>query len=111
MTALLPTNDAEAQVRVTNKYDSSACSYDKHRQGPFFDLASDVLKCLVGSIKGLRILDVPVGTGRAMPILVRSDGKPESYLGVDIAPNMLKVAKEKARALGIADYVSIQGRL
>ena len=88
MPILPPSHDADVQARVTERHDARRASTTEAHQGPFFDLASDVLKCMVGSIEALRVLDVRAGTGRAMSILARDDVEPESYLGVDITPRM-----------------------
>ena len=111
MTPAVPPCDSDVQARVTEKYDLLAHSYDEARRGPFFGLASDALRAMVGSADGLRILDVPVGTGRAMSVLVRGSVQPESYVGVDIAPDMITEAERKARNLSIATYRRVQASL
>lgn len=101
--------DAGLQKRVTRKYVHEAPTY--RRDGPYFRIAGETIADMAGSCQGLRVLDVPVGTGRIMPFLMRGGARPSSYHGVDIATGMLRRSAEVAAELGIQSYGPTKGDL
>jgi len=52
-----------------------------------------------------RVLDLPVGTGRFLELLVGA----ESVIGVDISADMLSVAEERRRSLQMSNTLIVRG--
>lgn len=74
-----------------------ASSYDAKRSGdPKWVKEQEVIEDLFNKVSKsqLKVLDVPVGTGRFVPLYKKNDWL---VTGMDISEDMLKEAKEKAR--------------
>lgn len=57
---------------------------------------------------GERVLEIGVGTGRALPALARGAGPGRHVLGIDVSPGMLRVAKRHLRSLELEPVVALQ---
>jgi SAM-dependent methyltransferase len=67
----------------------------KRKKQQRWDIENDVVAKMLAKLKPKSILDVPVGTGRYIPIYDKLRVK--MVLGVDVSDSMLAIAKEKAR--------------
>ena len=79
-------------------YDKEAAQYDKLRyesaEGRFFnDLELELLRKLLPAQRGIKILDVPAGTGRLSVALAREGA---TIIGGDVSLGMLSMAAAKA---------------
>jgi SAM-dependent methyltransferase len=59
---------------------------------------------LLGDVAGKRIVDVGIGSGRLAMVLLRGGAK---VTGVDFAPQMLAMARERAERLGVSDRLEL----
>jgi ubiquinone/menaquinone biosynthesis C-methylase UbiE len=85
-------------------YNSAAEEYDRSRyesaEGRFFnELEIDILRDWLKPRHGVRLLDLPAGTGR-LSVPLSADGA--TVVGADISENMLRVARGKKLADGAA---------
>ncbi len=82
---------------IRKYWDSRAAEYDR---SPGHVALSDIWKGFLGSLfdEGLRILDVGTGTG-FIALLLAELG--HEVVGLDLSEGMLKVAREKARRIGV----------
>jgi SAM-dependent methyltransferase len=90
-------------MKIEKYYDTgNAKCYEEKRIGAlwtaenkaFKKMYNIVLSAYDSDISGLRILDLPVGTGRWIPFLTPDV---ELYTGIDISPYMLKEAQSKIK--------------
>jgi cytosine/adenosine deaminase-related metal-dependent hydrolase/ubiquinone/menaquinone biosynthesis C-methylase UbiE len=80
------------QVSCLPAFDSWAEVYDS-QPNPLLSLEQRILNSLLPEVRGLDVLDAGCGTGRWLQQLDRR--APRSLLGVDISPQMLKMASAK----------------
>lgn len=85
---------------VPEEYARRAGEYDRHWAR--YNRASLALlrPWVAGRMLG-RMLDVGCGTGNLVPLLANSGARVDAYAGIDPAPAMLRLAREKLRASGI----------
>jgi SAM-dependent methyltransferase len=85
--------------KLATKYRGSvATSYEARRFGPKWAAEQEAAEALVRCIPPKsKVLDVPVGTGRLIPILA-SCGL--LITGLDASPDMLTEARKRARSVG-----------
>jgi SAM-dependent methyltransferase len=85
---------------------ATAASYEAERAASSQWLAEDAaLDSYLNRLpRGSRVLDVPVGTGRFLELYVRHG---LNAVGIDISPDMLRLATEKAAALGLAPSLAL----
>jgi len=84
------------EEKVRRQYERVASAYDKRWKGYIFSSLS-VLKERMQVTGGEKILDVACGTG-ALEELIVKEHPSQSMTGVDMAENMLNVAKRKLAA-------------
>lgn len=99
--------------RLRRAYDRSAAVYDVDRyqsaEGRFFsDFESDILMAWLRPSEGLKILDLPAGTGRLTIPLVRAGA---TVVAGDISQNMLQVASAASSREGLtrAHFAQLNG--
>ena len=73
--------------------------YEARRNKPIWRAETDFFKKLIKrnygkSIRTLSLLDVPVGTGRWIPLIEKITSK---YVGVDVSENMINQAQQKLK--------------
>lgn len=73
-------------------------TYHEQADNPLTALEEPVIEPLIGEVVGLRVLDVGCGTGRHALRLAAQGAK---VVGYDPSPEMLAVAREQARRLGL----------
>jgi|LSQX01.1.fsa_nt_gb demethylmenaquinone methyltransferase/2-methoxy-6-polyprenyl-1,4-benzoquinol methylase len=78
---------------IINFFDPLAEGWDDHKQPDLAKLNTILDNAAV--VEGKTVLDVACGTGVLAPLLV--ERKVVSVVGVDIAPEMIRIAKEKHR--------------
>lgn len=101
------TTRAHSDTGLRKSYDREAAQYDDRRyrsaEGRLFSqLEVDILRSWLPLDRGVRVLDVPAGTGRLSTALAASGAH---VVGVDVSLNMLDVAAKKV-SLGEAGHVS-----
>ena len=85
--------------RYRRWYRDAAKDYDDRFQGSFAELQARMIVDLLQPRGGMRILDVGAGTGRAsLPLAQASDAE---IISMDIAPEMLRKAREKRDQAGL----------
>jgi SAM-dependent methyltransferase len=76
-------------------------AYDQRRSGAArWRLEDEAVSRMLEPFAGRVVLDLPVGTGRFVPIYKRLGCR---LIGVDISSNMLSEARKKADEVGLAD--------
>ena len=79
---------------MATQYDSIGSSYSPTEQSPVRLYAESVTFFdVLGDIRGKKVLDVACGTGFYSRLLKRAGA--QSVLGLDISPEMIRVAREK----------------
>lgn len=84
--------------RISKAYDTLAASEKK-----YIELGLDML----AAREGERVLEVGSGTGHALARLAQEIGETGHVYGIDIAPGMIDVAKERLQNKGLAGHVSL----
>jgi ubiquinone/menaquinone biosynthesis C-methylase UbiE len=80
-------------------YDEAAGDYQS-AAAEFWEFLTIRTHALLGLSSGERVLDVATGTGSLLPRAARSVGPGGHVLGVDFAPSMLAISRERVRGLG-----------
>ncbi len=81
-------------------FDSIAEEYDDERED-FSKMEAMVLIYSCGKIKGCKILDIGTGTGIIALEFAKRVGNEDEVIGIDISESMLKIAKKKAKEIGV----------
>jgi ubiquinone/menaquinone biosynthesis C-methylase UbiE len=99
-------------VTIRAEYDHAAADYDR-RWARYNQRSLELLQ--VSSVEdGLgRVLDVSCGTGNVLRHLAEERLRVDAYVGLDLSPGMLRVARAKADAAGVrAEWITADaGRL
>ena len=112
MTQVASTADRERDGQ-RRAYNTAAADYDAMRyesaEGKYFnDLEIEILREWLSPREGMRMLELPAGTGRiAVPMALAG----ASVIGGDLSENMLRVAADKKRAEGAvrAHFAQLNG--
>jgi demethylmenaquinone methyltransferase / 2-methoxy-6-polyprenyl-1,4-benzoquinol methylase len=102
---------ATRPVGLRDAYDREASQYDARRydsaEGRLFsELEVDILRSWLDLKPGVRVLDVPAGTGRLTFALAQSGA---TVVGADVSAGMLSVAASKCRDAGVSSAHVTQG--
>jgi ubiquinone/menaquinone biosynthesis C-methylase UbiE len=82
---------------LPHEYAAGAAEYDR-RWARYNAASLALLRPWVAGRELGRVLDVGCGTGNLLGLLAESAARVESYAGIDPAPPMLRIAREKPRA-------------
>jgi ubiquinone/menaquinone biosynthesis C-methylase UbiE len=85
---------------VPHEYAAAAAEYDR-RWARYNAASLALLRPWVTGRELGRVLDVGCGTGNLLPLLTDSAARVESWAGIDPAPAMLRIARDKLRASAI----------
>ncbi len=96
------TQTDKPQDQVGKAFDLASPGYDRPAVRCLADTARR-LAALAGPTAGDRVLDIATGTGWAALEAAAAVGPPGSVVGVDLAEGMLALAREKAKAAGLAN--------
>ena len=102
--ATRPAGLRDAYDREASQYD--ARRYDSAEGRLFSELEIHILRSWLPLKPGVRVLDVPAGTGRLTGALAESGA---TVVGADVSANMLSVAASKCREAGISSAHVTQG--
>lgn len=83
---------------MTQSYAEFASVYDELMTDIPYDTYIDLLTIATGGLSGKRVLDIGCGTGLLSVKLSKVGG---DVTGIDLSPNMLQVASERAQALSL----------
>ncbi|HYW11424.1 MAG TPA: class I SAM-dependent methyltransferase [Longimicrobium sp.] len=89
---------------IPDEYARGAAEYDR-RWARYNAGSLALLRPWVAGRALGRVLDVGCGTGNLLPLLADSGARVDGYTGIDPAPAMLRVAREKLRASAIQSGV------
>jgi ubiquinone/menaquinone biosynthesis C-methylase UbiE len=82
---------------VPHEYARGAAEYDR-RWARYNRATLALLRPWIARRALGRVLDVGCGTGNLLPLLADAGARADAYAGIDRAPAMLRMAREKARA-------------
>jgi demethylmenaquinone methyltransferase/2-methoxy-6-polyprenyl-1,4-benzoquinol methylase len=110
----MPAKPRARRLPKPRRAPSHATFYD--RLSVFYDLVAEAserrprrraLRALAAG-RGERVLEIGVGTGRALPALVRAVGPEGRVLGIDVASGMLRVARRHIASVKLERAVALQ---
>ena len=81
-------------MTIRAEYDRAAADYDR-RWARYNKRALDMLPLWTAEREFGRVLDVGCGTGNLLPLLEAPGYRMQEYVGVDLSPEMLRVARSK----------------
>lgn len=81
-------------MTIRAEYDRAAADYDR-RWARYNKRALDMLPLWMVEREFGRVLDVGCGTGNLLPLLEAPGYRMQEYVGVDLSPEMLRVARSK----------------
>jgi ubiquinone/menaquinone biosynthesis C-methylase UbiE len=81
-------------VTIRAEYDRAAADYDR-RWARYNSRALDMLPLWMVEREFGRVLDVGCGTGNLLPFLEAAGYRMQEYVGVDLSPEMLRIARSK----------------
>ncbi|MFC7136108.1 class I SAM-dependent methyltransferase [Halobaculum litoreum] len=99
MPALAAMSAPEFYTRVARLYDALA------RRGPGVDTLRRTLADALAPAPGATVVEFGCGTAANRPYLEERVGPDGSYVGVDFAPGVLRVARERGLARGAAGHL------
>ena len=97
----MPTPE-DVKARVSSAYDRAADFYD-HAANSFWDRFGRRTIERLGLPPGARVLDLCCGSGASALPAARAVGPSGNVVAVDLAPGLLRLAREKAQALGLSN--------
>lgn len=95
-----PTRAHALSHLVPEEYARDADEYDR-RWARYNRASLALLRPWVAGRALGRVLDVGCGTGNLLSLLAESGARVDAYAGIDPAPAMLRLAREKLRATGL----------
>lgn len=90
--------------RIPDEYARGAAEYDR-RWARYSAASLALLRPWVAARPPGPVLDVGCGTGNLLPLLGSSVDGADAYAGIDPAPAMLRIARDKLRASGMRGRV------
>jgi SAM-dependent methyltransferase len=84
-------------------YDEKSGAFDRTLRKSMFLRQSLTIE-LLGDVAGKRILDIGIGSGRLAMALLRGGAQ---LTGVDFAPQMLALARQRAERLGVSERLEL----
>jgi ubiquinone/menaquinone biosynthesis C-methylase UbiE len=81
-------------VSIRAEYDRAAAGYDR-RWARYNHRTLDMLPLFMVEREFGRVLDVGCGTGNLLPLLADPGYRMQEYVGVDLSPEMLRIARTK----------------
>lgn len=88
-------------------YDRLSAFYDWFAEASEGPLRRRALQALAAT-RGERVLEIGVGTGRALPALARAVGPEGQVLGIDLSAGMLRAAKRHSASSKLGRTVGLQ---
>jgi ubiquinone/menaquinone biosynthesis C-methylase UbiE len=98
----------EAQIKAAATYNAAADAYDDPAN-TFWDRFGRSTIARLGLARGARVLDVCCGSGASAIPAAKAVGPEGSVLGIDLAENLLALAREKAAARGLTNATFQRG--
>ena len=105
MTVVEPIDDAARRARRT--YEAAADTFDAPANG-FWALTGRRTIERLGPAPGAQVLDLPCGTGASALPAAEAAGPDGSVVAVDLAANLLELARAKAQAAGLRNIRFLQ---
>ena len=87
---------------MNRAYSEFASVYDELMTDIPYDTYAEIIDLAAGGIDGKRILDIGCGTGLLSVKLAKMGA---DVTGIDISPEMITVAEQRAHALSVAGYI------
>jgi ubiquinone/menaquinone biosynthesis C-methylase UbiE len=81
-------------VTIRTEYDRAAADYDR-RWARYNGASLALLRPWIEDRDVGQVVDVGCGTGNLLPFLTASGARTETYAGIDLSPEMLRVARGK----------------
>ncbi|WP_420128845.1 class I SAM-dependent methyltransferase [Longimicrobium sp.] len=92
-------------MTIRAEYDRAAADYDR-RWARYNRASLELLRPWTEGRDLGRVVDVGCGTGNLLPLLTGSAGRTGGYVGVDLSPEMLRVARGKGSGVGPIGFVA-----
>lgn len=93
-------NDKKEARKIFEKYGEIFVKLQEKDKNRHY--LSEIIHKMMGKVKGKKILDAGCGAGFDSKIMAK---KGAEVIGIDISPNMLKMAKKKCKGLNIKFYL------
>jgi ubiquinone/menaquinone biosynthesis C-methylase UbiE len=91
-------------MTIRAEYDRAAADYDR-RWARYNAATLDLLRPWIGGRALGRVVDVGCGTGNLLPLLAHAAAM-DGYVGIDLSPKMLRVARGKPSGAARPTFVS-----
>jgi ubiquinone/menaquinone biosynthesis C-methylase UbiE len=89
-----------SHVIIRAEYDRAAAGYDR-RWARYNRASLALLRPWIAGRELGRVVDVGSGTGNLLPFLAECGARVDAYAGLDLSPEMLRVARGKGSGVGV----------